>query len=122
MKPQLVLFLSLIHISYKEKLKDDYFSDYGQKIYKKRAPITESIFGVLKTGRNYNGLKRLDVYKRQYLNTCVMIFDLLKDQYKDTEENNVKIYNSSSEACYNSSDKFVSYELLYNIVPQPRCV
>ena len=44
---------------YKEKLKDDYFSDYGQKIYKKRAPITESIFGVLKTGRNYNGLKRL---------------------------------------------------------------
>lgn len=26
---------------YKEKLKDDYFSDYGQKIYKKRAPITD---------------------------------------------------------------------------------
>ena len=39
---------------------------------------------------------------------------------KILEENNVKIYNSSSEACYNSSDKFVSYELLYNIVPQPR--
>lgn len=44
---------------YKQKLKDDYFSDYGQQIYKKRAPITESIFGVLKTGRNYGGLKRL---------------------------------------------------------------
>lgn len=44
---------------YKQKLKDDYFSDYGQQIYKKRASITESIFGVLKTGRNYSGLKRL---------------------------------------------------------------
>lgn len=44
---------------YKQKLKDDYYSYYGQKIYKKRAPITESIFGVLKNGRNYNGLKRL---------------------------------------------------------------
>lgn len=31
----------------------------GKKFTKKRAPITESIFGVLKTGRNYNGLKRL---------------------------------------------------------------
>ena len=30
----------------------------GKKL-QKRAPITESIFGVLKTGRNYNGLKRL---------------------------------------------------------------
>lgn len=44
---------------YKQKLKDDYYSDYGQKIYKKRTPITESIFSVLKTGRNYSGLKRL---------------------------------------------------------------
>ena len=40
-------------------MKDDYFSDYGQQIYKKRAPITEPIFGVLKNGRNYGGLKRL---------------------------------------------------------------
>lgn len=39
---------------------------------------------------------------------------------KILEENNVKIYNSSSKACLNSSDKFVSYEMLYKIVPQPR--
>ena len=31
----------------------------ANKFIKKRAPITESIFGVLKTGRNYGGLKRL---------------------------------------------------------------
>lgn len=31
----------------------------GKKL-QKRAPITESIFGVLKTGRNYNCLKRLE--------------------------------------------------------------
>ena len=34
-----------------------------KKIYKKRLPITESIFGVLKTERNYNGLKRLGKQK-----------------------------------------------------------
>ena len=36
------------------------------------------------------------------------------------EENNVKIYTSSSEACFNSSDKSVTYEELAGIVPQPR--
>lgn len=39
---------------------------------------------------------------------------------KILEKNNVEIYNSSSEACFNSSDKFISYEMLYKIVPQPR--
>ena len=34
----------------------------GKKL-QKRAPITESIFGVLKTGRNYNSLKRLEKQK-----------------------------------------------------------
>lgn len=36
------------------------------------------------------------------------------------EDNNVRIYNSSSEACLKSSDKFETYEALSNIVPQPR--
>ena len=36
------------------------------------------------------------------------------------EENNVKLYNSSAEACRISSDKFETYEALSNIVPQPR--
>ena len=36
----------------------------GKKL-QKRAPITESIFGVLKTGRNYNSLKRLE--KQKYI-------------------------------------------------------
>ena len=43
--------------------------------------------------------------------------------YKITEileENNVEIYNSSSEACRISSDKFETYEKLAGIVPQPR--
>ena len=39
---------------------------------------------------------------------------------KILEENNVKTYTSSSEACFKSSDKSESYEALYNIVPQPR--
>ena len=34
----------------------------GKKL-QKRAPITESIFGVLKTERNYNSLKRLEKQK-----------------------------------------------------------
>lgn len=36
------------------------------------------------------------------------------------EKNNVKVYNSSADACFKSSDKFESYEALSNIVPQPR--
>ncbi|MBQ2831524.1 ATP-grasp domain-containing protein [Methanobrevibacter sp.] len=39
---------------------------------------------------------------------------------KILEENNVKTYNSSSEACFKSSDKSVTYEELAGIVPQPR--
>ena len=36
------------------------------------------------------------------------------------EENNVKTYTSSAEACLKSSDKYETYEALFNIVPQPR--
>ena len=39
---------------------------------------------------------------------------------KILEENNVKTYTSSSEACFKSSDKSVTYEELAGIVPQPR--
>ncbi|WP_299522680.1 ATP-grasp domain-containing protein [uncultured Methanobrevibacter sp.] len=39
---------------------------------------------------------------------------------KILEENKVKIYNSSSDACLSSSDKFISYEMLYKIIPQPK--
>lgn len=39
---------------------------------------------------------------------------------KILEENNVKIYNSSSEACLKSSDKYETYEALPNEIPQPR--
>lgn len=39
---------------------------------------------------------------------------------KILEENDVKTYTSSSEACLKSSDKSESYEALYDIVPQPR--
>ena len=39
---------------------------------------------------------------------------------KILEENNVKTYTSSAEACFKSSDKYESYESLYDIVPQPR--
>ena len=39
---------------------------------------------------------------------------------KILEENNVKTYTSSSEACFKSSDKSESYEALYDVVPQPR--
>lgn len=39
---------------------------------------------------------------------------------KILEENNVNIYTSSSEACFNASDKYETYEALPNSVPQPR--
>ena len=39
---------------------------------------------------------------------------------KILEENDVKTYTSTSEACFKSSDKSESYEALYDIVPQPR--
>ena len=39
---------------------------------------------------------------------------------KILEENNVKTYTSTAEACFKSSDKSESYEALYGIVPQPR--
>lgn len=39
---------------------------------------------------------------------------------KILEENNVKTYTSSSEACLKSSDKSVTYDVLGGIVPQPR--
>jgi predicted ATP-grasp superfamily ATP-dependent carboligase len=39
---------------------------------------------------------------------------------KILEDNDVKVYNSSAEACLKSSDKSQSYEELYGIVPQPR--
>jgi predicted ATP-grasp superfamily ATP-dependent carboligase len=39
---------------------------------------------------------------------------------KILEENNVKTYTSSADACFKSSDKYETYEELFNIVPQPR--
>lgn len=39
---------------------------------------------------------------------------------KILEENNVKTYTSSAEACFKSSDKYESYESLHDVVPQPR--
>jgi hypothetical protein len=39
---------------------------------------------------------------------------------KILEDNDIKVYNSSAEACLKSSDKSQSYEELYGIVPQPR--
>ena len=39
---------------------------------------------------------------------------------KILEENDVKTYTSTADACFKSSDKSESYEALYDIVPQPR--
>lgn len=39
---------------------------------------------------------------------------------KILEENNVNTFTSSAEACLKASDKFATYETLFNIVPQPR--
>ena len=39
---------------------------------------------------------------------------------KILEENNVNTFTSSAEACLKASDKFATYENLFNIVPQPR--
>jgi predicted ATP-grasp superfamily ATP-dependent carboligase len=39
---------------------------------------------------------------------------------KILEDNGVKTYTSSADACLKTSNKFVTYEELFNIVPQPR--
>ena len=39
---------------------------------------------------------------------------------KILEDNNVKLYTSSAEACYVTSDKYELFEELYGVVPQPR--
>ena len=39
---------------------------------------------------------------------------------KILEENNVKTYTSSAEACFKASDKYETYESLPNDIPQPR--
>ena len=39
---------------------------------------------------------------------------------KILEDNGVKTYTSTADACFKSSDKSESYEALYDIVPQPR--
>jgi hypothetical protein len=39
---------------------------------------------------------------------------------KILEENNVKTYTSTSEACFKSSDKYETYDSLPNNIPQPR--
>lgn len=39
---------------------------------------------------------------------------------KILEDNNVKIYNSSAEACMKAADKSLTYEVLSGVVPQPR--
>ena len=39
---------------------------------------------------------------------------------KILEENDVKTYTSTADACFKASDKSESYEALYDIVPQPR--
>ena len=39
---------------------------------------------------------------------------------KILEENNVKTYTSTSEACFKSSDKYETYESLPMDIPQPR--
>lgn len=39
---------------------------------------------------------------------------------KILEENNVKTYNSTSQACFMTSDKFETYEALPITIPQPR--
>lgn len=39
---------------------------------------------------------------------------------KILEDNNVKSYTSSSDACYITSDKYEQFEKLYGVVPQPR--
>ena len=47
----------------KQYLKDAYYSEKGQQVYKRRGPITESQFGLLKAIRNFPGLKRKGVKK-----------------------------------------------------------
>lgn len=38
---------------------------------------------------------------------------------KILEDNDVFIYNSNSEACFRTSDKYELFDALYNVVPQP---
>ena len=101
----------------------EYFTASGEK---DKCIISEAealIFSLLDDLKDYNVTVVLNESYKEIKKAIFIAAENNNSLYNITkilEENNVKIYNSSSEACYNSSDKFVSYELLYNIVPQPR--
>ncbi|MBQ6512782.1 ATP-grasp domain-containing protein [Methanobrevibacter sp.] len=92
--------------------------------------INESYEGVIKDYKNVNPIF-IDVDVIEWLKDNASKFDNaifiaaendnnLFNIAKILEENDVNIYNSSSEACFIASDKSETYEVLSNIVPQPR--
>ena len=92
--------------------------------------IHKSYYDVLKTRKNLN-LIFIDENIIDWLleNACEFknaIFiagennNNLYNISKILEQNNVKTYTSSAEACFKTSDKFETYDELLNIVPQPR--
>ena len=92
--------------------------------------INESYEGVLDDYENVNPIfidgDVIDWLKENAANFNNAIFiaaennNNLYNITKILEDNGVNVYNSSSEACFKSSDKSVSYEALSNVVPQPR--
>lgn len=65
----------------------------------------------------------LDANASRFTNAIFISAENDNNLYKITkilEEKNVKTYTSSAEACLKASDKFKTYESLFNIVPQPR--
>ena len=92
--------------------------------------INESYEGIVKDYPNVNPIlinqdivSWLDENAEQFTKAIFISAENNNNLYNITrilEENNVKIYNSSSEACLKSSDKSETYEALFNIVPQPR--
>lgn len=80
-----------------DHFKDIYYSDKGQKIYKKRANLSETIYAHLKEARNFNGLKRKGIEK------CLIVLNI-----ESTIHNIEKIHREKFSK--NQNKKLKKYE------------
>jgi len=66
----------------RNKMWENYNSDWGRKIYKKRFHTGESYFGTLKESRNFRGIKRKSIKRAQMELTLQAIGHNIKKIYK----------------------------------------
>ena len=68
------------------KMREDYHSDFGRAIYKKRFHTGETYFGTLQQGRNFQGIRRTTIKKAQTELTIQAIVHNLKIIHKNIDK------------------------------------